>query len=130
MSALAAGGSVHMSAPQGGTPAVVPATLATPVTYRRRRRISRSYSAFPQDWILSNSVVNKPTVKRLARRAGVKRMSGWINEETRACMLLHIQSVLRDVVLHTTHDHRTTVTAKDVVHALRRSGRNLYGFTV
>ncbi|KAJ7194474.1 hypothetical protein B0H12DRAFT_1039154, partial [Mycena haematopus] len=70
----------------------------------------------------------KPTIKRLARRAGVKRMSGCIYEETRGCMMPYVQSLLREVVLHTAHDYRTTVTAKDVVHALRRSGRNLYGF--
>ncbi|KAJ6496045.1 hypothetical protein C8R45DRAFT_984829 [Mycena sanguinolenta] len=121
MSALAAGGSVQMPAPQGGIPA---GALPAPVTSNiyRRRRISRSYSVFPQ-------AVNKPTVKRLTRRAGVKRMSGsGICEETHGCMLVHMQSV--DVVLHTTHDHRTTITAKDVVRALRRPGRNLYGFAV
>ncbi|KAF7375421.1 Histone H4 [Mycena sanguinolenta] len=78
--------------------------------------------------ILRKSAVNKPAMRRLACRAGVKRMSGWVYEETRGWMWLHMQSMLRDVVLHTTHDHRTTVTAKDVVRALRRSGRNLYGF--
>ncbi|KAF8137875.1 hypothetical protein K438DRAFT_1638921, partial [Mycena galopus ATCC 62051] len=71
---------------------------------------------------------NKPTIKRLARRGGVKRMAGFMNEETRGYMIPYVQRLLADVVLHTTHDYRTTVTAKDVVRALRRNGRNLYGF--
>ncbi|KAJ7352066.1 histone H4 [Mycena albidolilacea] len=87
----------------------------------RHRRISR-HSVYGID------VTTKPTIRRLARRGGVKRMKGLVYEETRGCLFPYLQGLLRDTILHTTHDYRTTISAKDVVHALRRSGRNLYGF--
>ena len=39
----------------------------------------------------------------------------------------HVQ-VIRDSVTYTEHAKRKTVTALDVVYALKRSGRTLYGF--
>ncbi|KAL9703263.1 hypothetical protein quinque_006781 [Culex quinquefasciatus] len=52
--------------------------------------------------------ITKPAIRRLARRGGVKRISGLIYEETRGVL--------------------KTVTAMDVVYALKRQGRTLYGF--
>ena len=39
-----------------------------------------------------------------------------------------ILKVIRDSVTYTEHAKRKTVTALDVVYALKRSGRTLYGF--
>ena len=126
--------------------------------------------------------ITKPAIRRLARRGGVKRISGLIYEETRgvlkvglpvlravgvpaslACMPfrltlaqhfiktaitqcnhLHnnswtnswqpptmqvfLENVIRDAVTYTEHARRKTVTAFDVVYALKRQGRTLYGF--
>jgi len=46
-------------------------------------------------------------------------------------LLLHpllLQGVIRDAVTYTEHARRKTVTAFDVVYALKRQGRTLYGF--
>uniref|UniRef100_A0AC35UFX2 Histone H4 n=1 Tax=Rhabditophanes sp. KR3021 TaxID=114890 RepID=A0AC35UFX2_9BILA len=51
--------------------------------------------------------ITKPAIRRLARRGGVKRISGLVHEETRG---------------------KKTVTAMDVVYALKRQGKTLYGF--
>ncbi|KAJ6461212.1 histone Octamer, chromosomal Protein, alpha carbons only, partial [Mycena vitilis] len=72
----------------------------------------------------------RPTFKRLARRGGVKRLSSFMYEESRGCLFPYVQELLRDTILHAENSYRTTVTAADVVHALRRSGRNLYGYGV
>ena len=37
-------------------------------------------------------------------------------------------SVIRDAVTYTEHARRKTVTAMDVVYALKRQGKTLYGF--
>jgi histone H3/H4 len=42
----------------------------------------------------------------------------------------HVVQVIRDSVTYTEHAKRKTVTALDVVYALKRSGRTLYGFGV
>ncbi|KAK7013396.1 histone-fold-containing protein [Favolaschia claudopus] len=72
--------------------------------------------------------ITKPDIRRLARRGGVKRMSGLIYEETRKVLKLFLENVIRESVMYTDHAKRKTVTALDVVYALKRSGRTLYGF--
>ncbi|KAJ8473958.1 hypothetical protein ONZ51_g7530 [Trametes cubensis] len=79
--------------------------------------------------------ITKPAIRRLARRGGVKRISGLIYEETRGVLKIFLENVIRDSVTYTEHakrqvtfSHAKTVTALDVVYALKRSGRTLYGF--
>lgn len=72
--------------------------------------------------------ITKPAIRRLARRGGVKRISGLIYEETRGVLKVFLKHVIRDAVTYTEHARRKTVTAMDVVYALKRQGRTLYGF--
>ncbi|KAL0887223.1 hypothetical protein Bca101_011206 [Brassica carinata] len=72
--------------------------------------------------------ITKPAILRLARRGGVKRISGLIYEETRGVLKIFLENVIRDAVTYTEHARRKTVTAMDVVYALKRQGRTLYGF--
>merc|ERR1711998_2931 len=72
--------------------------------------------------------ITKPAIRRLARRGGVKRISGLIYEETRGVLKSFLEHVIRDAVTYTEHARRKTVTAIDVVYALKRQGRTLYGF--
>ena len=90
--------------------------------------------------------ITKPAIRRLARRGGVKRISGLIYEETRGVLKIFLESesvyslsasscsltdscqpdVIRDSVTYTEHAKRKTVTSLDVVYALKRQGRTLY----
>ncbi len=72
--------------------------------------------------------ITKPALKRLARRAGVKRLSGLIYEESRGVLKEFLTNLLLNAILYTEHAKRKTVTAMDVVYALKRQGRTLYGF--
>ena len=72
--------------------------------------------------------ITKPAIRRLARRGGVKRISGLIYEETRNTLKTFLENIVRDSVTYTEHARRKTVTAMDVVYALKRQGRSLYGF--
>ena len=58
----------------------------------------------------------------------MKRISGLIYEETRSVLKVFLENVIRDAVTYTEHSRRKTVTAMDVVYALKRQGRTLYGF--
>ena len=96
------------------------------------------------DTILHTHDVTAQAIRRLARRGGVKRISGLIYEETRGVLKIFLENVIRDSVTYTEHAKRylrsfffgmgvdvggrKTVTALDVVYALKRSGRTLYGF--
>ena len=72
--------------------------------------------------------ITKPAIRRLARRGGVKRISGMIYEETRGVLKHFLQKVIGDAVTYTEHARRKTVTSMDVVYALKRNGKSLYGF--
>ena len=72
--------------------------------------------------------ITKPAIRRLARRGGVKRISGYIYDEVRGVLKAFLQNVLRDSAVYTEHARRSTVTAMDVVYALKRQGKTLYGF--
>ena len=72
--------------------------------------------------------ITKPAIRRLARRGGVKRISGLMYEETRTVLRTFLDGVVKDAVTYTEHGRRKTVTALDVVYALKRQGKTLYGF--
>ncbi|KAI5435791.1 hypothetical protein KIW84_022278 [Lathyrus oleraceus] len=64
--------------------------------------------------------ITKPAIRRLARRGGMKRISGLIYEETRGVLKIFLENVIRDAFTYTEHARRKTVTAMDVVYALKR----------
>ena len=72
--------------------------------------------------------VTKPAIRRLARRGGVKRISALIYEESRIVLKTFLEHVIKDSVTYCEHAKRKTVTALDVVYALKRQGKTLYGF--
>ena len=72
--------------------------------------------------------ITKPAIRRLARRGGVKRISGAIYDEVRSVIKSFLESVVKDAVTYTEYSKRKTVTALDVVYALKRQGRTIYGF--
>jgi len=72
--------------------------------------------------------ITKPAIRRLARRGGVKRLSGLIYEETRNVLKIFLDAIIRDAVTYTEHGRRKTVTSMDIVFSLKRQGKTLYGF--
>ena len=58
----------------------------------------------------------RPAIRWLARRGGVKRISGLIYEETRGVLKVFLENVIRDAVTYTEHAKRKTVNAKEVVY--------------
>ncbi|KAK5998613.1 Histone H4 [Cladobotryum mycophilum] len=92
--------------------------------------------------ILKDSVhgVTKPAIRyveetrgafdrsRMARRGGVKRISGMIYEEVRGALKAYLEQVLSRAVIYVEHRSAKTVTVNDILHSLRSMGRTLYGF--
>ncbi|GLD48491.1 uncharacterized protein AKAME5_000247000 [Lates japonicus] len=50
--------------------------------------------------------ITKPAIRRLARRGGVKRISGLIYVETRCVLKVFLENVIRDAVTYTEHAKR------------------------
>ena len=80
--------------------------------------------------VLRNNIqgVTKPAIRRLARRGGVKRISLLVYEEVRGVLKIFLEQVIQDAVTYTDHARRKTVSVMDVVYALKRRGKMLYGF--
>ena len=74
------------------------------------------------------NAITRPSLRRLARRGGVKRISSDVYGELRVAMKDFLEKVVRDSVVYCEHAKRKTVTTKDVIYALKRSNRNIYGF--
>ena len=67
--------------------------------------------------------ITKPAIRRLPRRGGVKHISGLIYEETRGVLKMFLENVIRDCVTFTERAKLKSVTALDVVDALKRQFR-------
>ncbi len=72
--------------------------------------------------------ITKGDIRRLARRGGVKRISGVCYDDVRGALKEFLTKVVKDAVVYTEYANRKTVTAMDVVYALKRNGQTLYGF--
>lgn len=74
--------------------------------------------------------MTKPAIRRLARRGGVKRISGFIYEETRGVLKQFLRNLIEDAITYAHHAKRKTVCATDIIYALKRQGKTVYGFGV
>ena len=72
--------------------------------------------------------ISSPSIRRLARRGGIKRISSGIYGDCRLVIHSFLDGVLKDAITYTHHAQRKTVTTTDVVYALKRQGRTIYGF--
>jgi histone H3/H4 len=70
--------------------------------------------------------ITKPAIRRLARRGGVKRLSGLVYDEARGVLRMFLDQTIGDAVTYADHARRKTITAQDVLYALKRRGRQLY----
>ncbi|KAF0913240.1 hypothetical protein E2562_020394 [Oryza meyeriana var. granulata] len=64
--------------------------------------------------------ITKPAIRRLARRGGMKRISRLIYKETCGVLKIFLKNVIHDAVTYIEHARHKTVTAMDVVYALKR----------
>jgi histone H4 len=93
--------------------------------YRQRHRPISGRNRYLRDNIQN---ITKSDIRRLARRGGVKRISGGIYEEARSSLKIHLEQIINIATTYTEHARRKTVSAMDIVHALKHIDRTLYGF--
>lgn len=72
--------------------------------------------------------VTNPAIRRLARRAGIKRIGTKVYAVMRAFVSNFVESVLYDALEYVTYAQRKTVTGGDVLQALKKLGRTLYKY--
>ncbi|KAH1173301.1 hypothetical protein KIL84_017140 [Mauremys mutica] len=69
--------------------------------------------------------ITKPAIRCLARRRWVKRISGLIYKLTCGVLKVFLENVISNAVTYTEHAKRKTVTATDVVYALKHQCHTL-----
>ena len=67
-------------------------------------------------------------IKRLARRAGIKRISADSFGTVRDCAERFVDKLVGNSLLYAECASRSTIYPSDVVYALKLQGRNLYGY--
>jgi len=72
--------------------------------------------------------VTRGAIRRLARRAGARRLSGLVYAEAKSAIKSAVEATVSAACAFTESAKRKTVTAGDVVNALKRQGRMIYGY--
>lgn len=70
--------------------------------------------------------LSKPAVRRLARRAGVRRLSGGVYQETSRALRSFLYDILKQSIVYCEYANRKTVTVNDVQMAAKNLGTPLY----
>jgi histone H4 len=92
--------------------------------------IGRSGGAKRHRKVLRDNIhgITKPAIRRLARRGGVKRISGLIYEPALSALMVFLKTHVHDAIMYAQHARRKSVSTMHVVYALKRQGCTLYGF--
>jgi len=77
---------------------------------------------------VSTGMITNGAIRRLARRGGVKRISYASHAHVRDYVDDFLGQVVRDSLTYTQHRKGKTITAMDVVYALKKNGRVIYGY--
>lgn len=77
---------------------------------------------------IKDGIITNGAIRRLARRGGVKRLSSSSNSHVRDYVDDFLNRVVRDSLSYAEHRKAMTITAMDVVYALKKNGRVLYGY--
>ena len=75
-----------------------------------------------------NKGIKKPAIKRLARRGGVKRISEDVYLLIREILVVFLEKIINDAIVYSDHSNRKTISHVDILKALKRVDKNLYGY--
>ncbi len=71
--------------------------------------------------------IRGPTIRRICRRAGIKRINRELYDAFREVSLKFLDKVMEDAIRFTEHARRKRISEQDVLYALQRSGAKQYG---
>lgn len=72
--------------------------------------------------------ISKPAIKRIARRAGVKRVGAGCFAEINSAGKSYIKDILKIACVYATHAKRKTISCTDVLYSLKRMGVKYMGY--
>lgn len=69
-----------------------------------------------------------PTLRRLARRGGVKRISNKVYDTVNGVAVNLLEDIVRSSMIVSNHAGRKMISLKDVLYTLNQKNSSLYGF--
>ena len=72
--------------------------------------------------------ISKASIRRLARKGGVKRMHRYVHEDMLGCLKIYLGRIIRDATIYTVYANRKTISTSDIVYSLKRNNRTIYGY--
>jgi histone H4 len=76
----------------------------------------------------NSAAVSQGSIRRLARRAGVKRISTPVYADIRSVLHTFVETTVKHATALTEYQKKKTVSASDIINALRKQGKALYGY--
>lgn len=70
--------------------------------------------------------ITRSSIRRLARRGGIKRISTSIYDEARKEIYADAENILKKAITYTEHARRKTISKPDIQHALSIKNRPIY----
>lgn len=107
----------------GGKAPAKPSAGKRPMTdweLTQRRRLEKGKG--------SSRGITKPSLKRVARRAGVKHITAQVLKDLPIVIREFVAKNVGNAALYTQHSRRHTISCLDVTTALKHLGRPIYGF--
>mmetsp|Transcript_35028 Transcript_35028/g.40482 ORF Transcript_35028/g.40482 Transcript_35028/m.40482 type:complete len:126 (-) Transcript_35028:22-399(-) len=95
---------------------------------RTKKRGDRSKKKSLEEDSYFISGISNGAIRRLSRRAGIKRMAFQVCAQIREVFTRFIDKLAMDSFNYCESARRKTILPIDVVYALKRQGRNLYGY--
>ena len=99
----------------------------TPATEQKVKRKTAKQSTEALNHAVED-VGSKGAMRRLARRGGVKRVAALVQPVLQTALATFVKKLVTDALTYADHGRRTTVTATDVIYALRQRKMHLYGY--
>lgn len=93
-----------------------------------RGRKGKSHKGKPRMFRDNQVELSKMTIRRLARRGGIKRLAAQIYEEIERVVHSFLLKIVFDATQISNYTRRGYVATEDVLQALKQNGQKLYGF--
>ena len=89
---------------------------------RKKPKPKRQLNSFAQ------IKISKGSIRRLCRRAGIKRIAENFNDELKSkCIKTFLEDIIKDAIVYTEFGKRKTITYLDIIYALKRRNMYFYG---
>ena len=90
---------------------------------------TRVYLKRKDNKVNAKTSISAGSIRRLARQGGVRRISAKTFPVIRSMIVQFMETIVKDALTFAHYAKRKTVMMMDVIFAMKRHGKSMYGFT-